>query len=66
MPTVVGVNVTLIVQLEFAARLLPQVLVSAKPAVTLMLFRVRLALPPFVKVNAAGVLVEFRTWLLKV
>ena len=49
-PGAVGVNVTLMVQFALAATELPQVLVSAKPALTEMLVIFKVALPAFVSV----------------
>lgn len=60
-PAAVGVKVTEMVQLAPAARLDPQVLVSAKSPLTLTLVKERLALPVFVSVKASAWLVEFRS-----
>jgi hypothetical protein len=51
-PEVVGVNVTLIVQLEFPASELPQLLVCAKSPEALILLIVTLLLPPLLSVTA--------------
>ena len=69
-PIAVGVNVTLIVQLLFAANELPHVVVSAKSRgllpVTAMLLMVRVAFPVLFRVKVWAGLVEPRFWLLKV
>ena len=70
LPTAVGVKITLIVQLPCAASELPQVEVSGKSAtlapVTVMLVKVRVALPLLVTVTVwAGALVP-SNWLPKV
>jgi len=56
-PVAVGVNVTLIVQLDPAARLVPQVFVCAKSPVTVTPVIVRLAVPLLLRVTALAVLV---------
>lgn len=56
-PVVVGVNVTLMVQEEVAARMPGQLFVSAKSPVAVMPEITRLALPEFVSVTVCGVLV---------
>ena len=69
-PVAVGVNVTLIVQVPFAATELPQVLVAAKspgsvPAVPILV-TVKLAFPVLVRVTACAALVVPRFWFVKV
>ena len=56
-PAAVGVNVTLIVQLVPAARLLPQLSVSAKSPFVAMLVISSAALPGLLRVTAWGSLV---------
>jgi hypothetical protein len=56
-PVVVGLNVTLIVQLAPAAKLEPQLFVSAKLALVAMLLIVRLVVPVLVSVTGCAVLV---------
>ena len=69
LPVLVGVKVTLIVQLEPAATLDPQLLVCAKspallpPTVTLVI--VRGAAPELVSVTGTGTLVVPTPWLAK-
>ena len=60
-PEVVGVKVTLIVQMALGATGDPQVFVSAKPALAAMLVKVRGAVPVLVTVTVCGALVEFTT-----
>jgi len=55
-PVAVGVNVTLIVQDELAARLVPQVLVWEKSPLTAMLEIVRVAVPGLLRVTLCGLL----------
>jgi negative regulator of sigma E activity len=55
-PLVLGVNVTLRVQLALAATLVPQVLVWEKSPLTVMLLIVRVALPVFVRVTLCALL----------
>ena len=50
-PVVVGVKVTLRVQLALAARLAPQVLVWEKSPLTVMLVMLRVALPVLLSVT---------------
>ncbi len=57
LPTVVGVNVTLMVQLAPAGRLLPQVLVWAKAApLATILVIFKIALPVLLRVTACALL----------
>ena len=56
-PPAVGVNVTLIVQFAPAARLVPQLLVSAKSPLAVMLEMFRPAFPEFVSVTCCAALV---------
>jgi len=65
-PAVVGVKVTSMLQLAPAARLVPQLLVSAKLPEAPMLVSESAVLPPFVRVTDMAALVMLRTWLLKV
>ena len=65
-PEAVGVNVTEIVQLALAARLDPQLFVSAKLAEGLMPLIEREALPVLVKVTLCAGLVVATVWLAKV
>jgi hypothetical protein len=69
LPDLVGVNVTLIVQLAFAARDPGQVLVSEKsellPVAILMLVNERDEVPVFVSVTTCGVLPAPTCWLPK-
>ena len=55
-PVAVGVNVTLIVHDELAARLEPQVLVWEKSPLMVMLEIVRVALPGLLRVTLCGLL----------
>ena len=68
-PPAVGLNVTLMVQLAFTARVAAHVLVSPKsPAlvpVTLIELIVMVALPVFVSVTDCAALVEPTSWLPK-
>jgi hypothetical protein len=57
-PVVVGLKVTLRVQLAFAATLEPQVLISEKSPLALMLVMVRVALPVLLRVTFWGLLME--------
>jgi hypothetical protein len=59
LPAVVGVKVTLMVQIPPAATGEPQVLVWAKGAVAVIELRVRVAVPLFVTVTVCAALVEF-------
>ena len=61
LPAVVGVKVTLMVQIPPAARDEPQVLVCAKGGVAVIEPRVRAAVPLFVTVTVCAALVEFTT-----
>jgi len=62
-PGIVGVKVTLMVQLAPAARLLPQLLVWKKFKLATMLVMVNAALPLFVSVTGSGRLVVPTVWL---
>src|SRR5664279_3913310 len=66
MPLAVGVNVTLIVQLEFPAREAPQLLPCAKSPEAPMLLMVTALLLVFVTVTVWGELVVPTTWLANV
>ena len=61
LPAVVGVKVTLMVQIPPAVRDEPQVLVCAKGAVAVIEARVRVAVPVLVTVTICAALVEFTT-----
>jgi hypothetical protein len=65
-PDAVGVNVTLMVQFPPAARELPQLLVSAKSPLAMMLLIVRVALPVLESVTVCAALVVPTVWLEKV
>src|SRR3989454_2839205 len=62
-PGIVGVKVTLMVQLAPAARLLPQLLVWKKFKLATMPAMVRVALPLFISVTAIGRLLVPTVWL---
>ena len=64
-PNAVGVNVTDSVQLAVAARLAPQLWLTAKPDVAVMLDRLSAAVPVLVKVMLRAVEVMFTVWLPK-
>src|SRR5437773_9334469 len=64
-PAAVGVKVTLIVQLDPAATLVPQVLVSPKSPVTVMPEMASGSDPEFVRVTACDALVVSSGWLPK-
>ena len=63
---VVGVNVTLMVQLALTATLVPQLFVCEKSPVVAMLVIVRTAAPVFVRVTFCGVLAVPTNWVGKV
>ena len=65
-PEVVGINVTLMVQLAPAATELPQLLVWAKSPLALMAVILRAALPELLSVTVCGALVVPCAWLPKV
>lgn len=66
LPEVVGVNVTLILQLEPALKLEPQLLVWAKSPVAAMPEILRAPVPPFDNVTTCAELVVLTAWLPKV
>jgi len=61
-PVAVGVKVTEIVQVAFLAKLVPQVSVSAKSPLALMLVNISVALPTLVTVTLCLLLVEPTNW----
>lgn len=61
-PTVLGVKVMLRVQLALAARLVPQLLVCAKPALATMLEMVKGPVVKLVIVTIIAALVVLRVW----
>lgn len=64
-PTAVGVNVTLIVQLAPAAKLLPQLFDETKSPLAVMLVSTRVVVPVFVAATVCGRLVVPTVWLAK-
>ena len=65
-PVAVGVNVTLMLQLEPAARVAPQVFVEAKSPVTAIELMFRLAFPVLDSVTDCAALFVFTIWLANV
>ena len=65
-PDAVGVNVTAMVQLAPLARLVPQLVVSAKSPLAMMLVMFRTAPPVLVRITFCGGLVVLTIWLAKV